>query len=447
MDFARRAHDHNYKMDPIVRSRLDNDFYIYTMGQVIHEKHPNVQVTFGLTNRSKDIRLIDHFSLEELKEQLDHARTLKYTQSELIVLQGQTYYGVKNMFKPAYINSLATSRLPEYEITINKTTGQYDITTAGNWGDVKDWEIHALAIVNELYARSQMRKLSKSQLDIMYARAKVRLYAKLEKIKNEAPELPVSEFGTRRRHGFLWQKWVVETMMEVLGKQFLGTSNVLISQMLGIEAKGTNAHQMPMVYAALAPSNDDEALFQSQYKVLQDWQTVYGEHLRIFLPDTFGTTQFLDNAPSWVQWWNGYRPDSKDPIEAGDEAIKFWERMGQDPKKKLCLFADGLDVGLPGEKLNGHDMIAVHNYFKGRINDSYGWGTNATNSFHGCVPGEPDMMKALSIVMKPIWANGRATVKISDNPAKAKSEDLEELARYYQTFGKDGIGEYRATKV
>lgn len=447
MDFARRAHDHNYRMDPIVRSRADTDFYKLTMGQVIHDKHPRTQVTFSLTNRSTNVRLADHFTIDELKEQLDHVKSLRWTKSELINVQGQTYYGVDNMFKPGFIGSLARSTLPEYEVRVDKDAGQFELVTSGTWLDVKDWEIHALAIVNELYARSQMRKLSKSQLDMMYARAKVRLYAKLERIKREAPEMTISEFGSRRRHSFLWQRWVVEAMMEVLGKQFVGTSNVLIAQQLNIEAKGTNAHEMPMVYAALAAKNGDEAIRQSQYKVLQDWQSVYGEHLRIFLPDTFGTTQFLEDAPSWIQWWTGFRPDSKEPIAAGEEAIAFWRTLAQDPTKKLCLFADGLDVGLPNEPANGHDMIDVHHHFRGRIQDSYGWGTNATNSFSGCVPGMPDMMGPLSIVMKATAADGHATVKLSDQPSKASSIDPAEKDRYLKLFGTEGVGPARRMLV
>ena len=447
MDFAARAHDHNYRMDPIVRSRLDNDFYIYSMGQIVHEKHPSTIVDFDLTNRSGHVRLADHIDIGELREQLDHAKSLRYGKSELIVLQGQTYAGVSNMFSGGYIDRLRRSTLTDYELTVDKEAGQFNLRTGGKWLDSMQWEIHSLAIVNELYARAMMRKLSKAQLDIMYARAKTRLYAKLERIKNEAPDMQVSEFGTRRRHGFLWQKYVVEMMMEVLGDQFIGTSNVLLAQQLGLEAKGTSAHQMPMVYAALAAKDGNEAIRQSQYQVMLDHQSVYGEHLRVFLPDTFGTTQFLENAPNWVQWWAGFRPDSKDAFEAGEEAIAFWKHMSQDPKKKLCLFADGLDIEIPGAPLNGTDMIAVHNRFKGRIMDGYGWGTNATNSFGGCVPGEPDMMKAISIVMKAVSANGHPTVKISDNPSKAKSNDPAELERYLRLFGHAGIGAERATLV
>jgi nicotinate phosphoribosyltransferase len=447
MDFAKRAHDHNYRLDPIVRSRLDDDAYKWFMGATIYEKHPMTRVTFAMTNRTTDVRLADHFSICELKEQLDHVKTLSYTPSEIIHMRGQSYYGESGLFKDGYVNRMAISKLPDYEVSVHQDTGQFELRSSGAWLDVKHWEIHFLSIVNELYSRAQMRLLSRSQLDIMYARAKVRLYAKLERIAREAPELTISEFGTRRRHSFLWQRWVIQTMKEVLGPQFVGTSNLLHAKELGVEVKGTIAHEMSMVYAALAAKDGPEALRQSQYQVLKDVQTVLPEALRLFLPDTFGTTQFLQGAPDWLQWWKGFRPDSKESVEAGEEAIRFWRTMGQDPAKKLLVLSDGLDVDLPGEPGNGADMIAIHKALHGRIIDTYGWGTNASNGFRGTVPGMPDLMKPISIVAKAVEAEGRATVKISDNPAKAKSEDPAELAFYLSTFGQDGVSAARRTLV
>ena len=51
----------------------------------------------------------------------------------------------------------------------------------------------------------------------------------------------------------------------------------------------------------------DEALHESQYRVLELWQKSYGGELLIMLPDTFGTTQFLEGAPDWVADWTGQR--------------------------------------------------------------------------------------------------------------------------------------------
>ncbi len=76
----------------------------------------------------------------------------------------------------------------------------------------------------------------------------------------------------------------------------------------------------------LAP--DDKALKASQYRVLEMWQNTYEGALRIMLPDTFGTTQFLENAPEWAADWTGQRIDSKNPYIAGDEYIQWLERHG-----------------------------------------------------------------------------------------------------------------------
>jgi nicotinate phosphoribosyltransferase len=448
MDFAGRAHDHNYKLDPIIRRRDDIDFYKIPMLQLIHEKHPMTEVSWEVTNRTTSVRLADIVSPEEVREQLDHARSLHWEKSALINLRGQTYYGKEGMFSPAFVSSLGTSKLPDYELTVDKEAGQFGLRTHGTWFASSPWETAFTAVLNELRSRAVMRTMSKSALDIMYARAKVKLYAKLERLK-ERPELLVSDFGTRRRHSFLWQEWAMLTACEVLGPQFVGTSNVFLAHKHGLEAKGTNAHELPMVYAALAAGKGPEALRESQYQVLRDWHHMYGTYLQVFLPDTFGTTQFLENFPADLlpQIWTGYRPDSKEPFEAGEEAIAFWRHVGAAPAKKLCLFADGLDVEIPGFKPNGTDMIALHDRFHGRITDSYGWGTTLTNDFVGCPVGDPLALKPLSLVCKVASANGRAAVKISDNPSKARSPDPSELAYYLETFGHAGVGAARETLV
>ena len=40
IDFARRAHDHNWELDPITRSLLDTDFYKLLMLQFIWKHFP-----------------------------------------------------------------------------------------------------------------------------------------------------------------------------------------------------------------------------------------------------------------------------------------------------------------------------------------------------------------------------------------------------------------------
>jgi nicotinate phosphoribosyltransferase len=210
-------------------------------------------------------------------------------------------------------------------------------------------------------------------------------------------------------------------MQEGLGPKFVGTSNCLIAMRRELEAIGTNAHELPMVYAALAET--DAELADAPYKVLADWHEEHDGNLRIILPDTYGTAQFLAKAPDWLAKWTGIRIDSGDPAEGAETAIRWWQERGEDPREKLVIFSDGLDV----------DVIAdLHARFTGRVRVSFGWGTLLTNDFRGLVPG--DGLAPFSLVCKAVSANGRPTVKLSDNPEKAMGPGLE-IERYKRVFG------------
>jgi nicotinate phosphoribosyltransferase len=299
----------------------------------------------------------------------------------------------------------------------------------GLWLETSMWEIPALAIINELRSRAAMKSYGPFALDVVYARAKAKMWEKVERLQ-KLPDLKISDFGTRRRHSFLWQRWCVEALKEGIGDNFTGTSNVKLAMDTDLEALGTNAHELPMVLAALARS--DEELREAPYRVLQDWKSYYGGNLLIVLPDAFGTDAFLRDAPDWVADWTGFRPDSAPAIEGGERIIKFWESRGRDPKEKLLIFSDGLDV----------DMIEeAYLHFDGRVRMSFGWGTNLTNDFEGCAPAPNPGLDPISIVAKVSEANGRPAVKLSDNPAKATGE-TSEIDRYIRVFGDAGRVEH-----
>ena len=59
LDIARRVHDHTWKLDPIIRSIIDTDFYKLLMLQMIWKMHRDVDATFSLINRKPAIRLAD----------------------------------------------------------------------------------------------------------------------------------------------------------------------------------------------------------------------------------------------------------------------------------------------------------------------------------------------------------------------------------------------------
>ncbi len=290
-----------------MRSLLDTDFYKLMMLQMIWGLYRDVQVTFSLLNRTTRVRVADEIDEGELRTQLDHARTLRFTKKEMIWLGGNNFYGRAHIFDPKFLAWLADFSLPEYEL--RREDGQYVLQFAGPWTHTTMWEIPALAIINELRSRAALRHYGRFTLDVVYARAKAKLWSKVERLRL-LPDLRISDFGTRRRHGFLWQRWCVEALKEGLGDALIGTSNVLMAMDNDLEAIGTNAHELPMVLAAMA--ENDEELRRAPYQVLCDWQRYYAGNLLIVLPELLrhhgvparraGLGRRLDRVPA------GFRP-------------------------------------------------------------------------------------------------------------------------------------------
>ncbi len=418
VDIATRVYNHRWKLDPIVRSLLDTDFYKLLMCQSVFRNRPDTRVTFSLINRSTHVPLARLVDEGELREQLDHIRSLSLTRGESTWLRGNTFYGKRQMFRPDFMEWFEALRLPPYHL--ERRGDQYELTFEGTWPEVMLWEIPALAVLMELRGRAVLGDMGRFELQVLYARAMTRAWEKIERLRG-LPDLAIADFGTRRRHSFLWQDWCVQAMIEGLGEAFTGTSNCLIAMRRDIEAIGTNAHELPMVYAALAETDED--LAQAPYRVLADWHEEHDGNLRIILPDTFGSESFLKRAPDWLGGWTGIRVDSGDPVAGGEMAIRWWQGRGEDPRDKRLIFSDGLDEEV---------IAALHARFSGRAKLSFGWGTLLTNDFRGLVEG--DALAPFSLVCKAAAANGRPTVKLSDNPSKAMGPP-EEIARYKRVFG------------
>ena len=427
VDIATRVWNHKWKIDPIVRSLIDTDFYKLLMCQSVFHNKPDTQVTFSLINRSKNVPLADLIDEGELREQLDHIRSLSLSRGESTWLRGNTFYGKRQMFRPDFMEWFENLRLPPYHL--ERKGDQYELTFEGSWPEVMLWEIPALAVLMELRGRAVLNRMGKFELQVLYARAMTRVWEKIEALR-DIPDLSIADFGTRRRHSFLWQDWCVQAMREGLGSAFTGTSNCKIAMTRELEAIGTNAHELPMVYAALA--EDDAALAQAPYDVLSDWHEEHDGNLRIILPDTFGTTGFLKNAPDWLAGWTGIRIDSGDPATAAEEAIAWWQTRGEDPNVKRIIFSDGLDV----DKIR-----SLHQQFARRVQVSFGWGTLLTNDFRMLVPD--NRLAPFSLVCKAVAANGKPTVKLSDNPNKAMGP-ASEIDRYKRVFS---VGHQKAQDV
>jgi nicotinate phosphoribosyltransferase len=361
------------------------------------------------------VPLAQVISESDLREQLDYARTLRMNRTEVGYLRGMNAYG-QNLFSEQYLEFLCNFQLGEYQL--ERKGDQYHLEFSGDWHNETYWEIPALTIIAQLYARSQVHALSRFQRDVVIAEGRQRLAEKI-RILRQHSDITICDFGLRRTAHSEWHDYVVQTLAEELPEsQFRGTSNTYLAQKYGLTPMGTSAHELPMGLSALFPDFQE-----SQRTVLDMWWRLYGEPLSIALSDTYGTPYFLGCVftPNHAGQWRGTRQDSGDPIAYGEMLIAFYTRMGIDPREKLIVFSDGLTI---------HEIIKIADHFRGRIRVTFGWGTNLTNDLG---------LKTLSIVIKLIRANGKELVKLSDNIAKAigpvhEIERIKRMTEYANTF-------------
>lgn len=397
---------------PIIESLLDVDFYKFTMGQMVFLRYPDVPVTYALTNRTREIRLASVVDEVELREELDHARSLRFNNSELHYLRGTNEYGDR-MFSEDYLDFLRGLALPEYEL--DQVDGSFQLSFTGLWSHAIYWETIALALLSELYYRSLMRKLSTFEKDLVYAEGKMRLANKI-RVLREHPQIEFVDFGTRRRFSREWQYYVDRTLAEELPEQFPGTSATESALRHGLVPMGTSAHELYMVMSSIMNESDDR-IRASHNQVLKDWWELYGWGLSVAVTDTYGSEFFFrDMTASQARAWKGLRHDSGDPLEFGERAIRFYEDHGIDPKEKLVIFSDGLELDT---------ILGLSERFHGRVKLSFGWGTNLTNDM-GFDP--------IAIVVKAVEACGIRTVKLTDNLAKATGSK-EDIERFKRIFG------------
>lgn len=397
---------------PIITSLLDIDFYKFTMGQLVFHRYPDVPVRYAFKNRTSKVKIPEFVREEDLRRELDEARKLRFNNSELHYLRGTNEYGGR-MFEEDYLEFLRGFELPEYRLEV--VDGELVIEVAGRWRETIYWETIILSIVNELYNDALMSRLSRFEQEAIQAEGILRLKRKIKKLRAR-PKLKFSEFGTRRRFSGEHQDYVVGVLAKEIPEQLLGTSNVLLAMKHGLLPMGTSGHETQMAMSGIMHGSDDEIL-ASHNKVLQDWWDEYGWGLSIALTDTFGTDFFFrDMTGEQARDWKGLRQDSGDPMVFGKKALAFYEGHGVDPKDKLLIFSDGLDVDI---------MIRIHREFSKTIGVTFGWGTNLTNDV-GFAP--------LSLVVKIVEANGHGTVKLSDNMAKAIGS-FEDIERFKRIFG------------
>ena len=400
-----------------VTSLLDVDFYKFTMGQFVFRRHPEVRVRYRLLCRTPDAALARRVPVEALREALERARALSFTEAELEYLRTGITPG---LFGEDFLQFLAELRLPP--VAVARAGDGFDLEVEAPWPSLILWETIILSTLGELLTRAALSGGGAGAEREAEERGRERLARKIETLRRN-PGVRFASFGTRRRFSRRWQLELEERLAEELPEQFVGTSSVLAARRHGLRPIGTVAHEIFMVAAVLGegsgdgdrPASDAE-IAGSLLRTADAWWDLYGEPYSLFLTDTWGSESYFRGlGEPRARRFRGVRHDSGDPVAFGERVIRWYSDLGIAPREKEAVFSDGLEV---------EDLVALQRRFAGRVGVSFGWGTNLTND---C--GLP----TFSLVVKPVAANGRPLVKLSDDAAKSTG-DPAEVARYRRVF-------------
>lgn len=393
---------------PIVQSLLDTDLYKFTMLQVVLHQFPQTHSVYHFRCRNEDKIA---YPLREIKDELDQELdilcTLQFKPEELDYLRSLRF------IKSDFVDYLELFQLKRRFINtqINQQ-GSLDIVVEGPMIQAMFFEIFVLAIVNELYFRrlETPAVLEEGERRLQTKAALLKDYANQQQ-PTDTPFL-VSDFGTRRRYSYAWQRHVINTLHHAAPDVFRGSSNVYLAMKLNIAPIGTMAHEFMQAFQAL-----NFRLRDFQTAALESWVHEYRGDLGIALTDVVGMDAFLrDFDLYFAKLFDGLRHDSGDPYLWGDKAYAHYLKLRIDSKTKMLTFSDGLNL----EKAWG-----LYQYFKDRFQTSFGIGTNLSNDM-GHVP--------LNIVLKLVECNGQSVAKLSDSPGKTMSTDETFLAYLRQVF-------------
>ncbi|WP_297846290.1 nicotinate phosphoribosyltransferase [Pseudomonas sp.] len=388
--------------DRIVQNLLDTDFYKLTMMQAVLHNYPNVDVEWEFRCRNgEDLRPY----LSEIRHQIALLCELSMGPEQLGFLERISF------MKPDFLRFLGLFRFNMRYVQTHIEDGELRIRLHGPWLHVIMFEVPLLAIVSEV--RNRIRHPG-----TLLVQARDQLYRKFDWLQanassDELAELKVADFGTRRRFSYRVQEEVVSVLKQDFPGQFVGTSNVELARKLDLKPLGTMAHEWIMAHQQLGPR-----LIDSQIVALDCWVREYRGLLGIALTDCITTDAFLNDFDLYfAKLFDGLRHDSGEPVQWAEKCIAHYQKLGIDPMSKTLVFSDGLN--LP-------KALDIFRALRGRINVSFGIGTNLTADIPGIEP--------MSIVLKMTACAGQAVAKISDEPGKTQCKDPNFVAYLRHVF-------------
>ncbi|NWL78933.1 nicotinate phosphoribosyltransferase [Pseudomonas taiwanensis] len=386
----------------IIQNLLDTDFYKLTMMQAVLHNYPNAEVEWELRCRN-DEDLTPY--LAEIRFQIEQLADISITPDQLNFLERIPF------IKQDFIRFLSLFRFNLRYLQLGIDNGQLCVRLRGPWLHVILFEIPLLAIISEVRNRYRYR-------DVKLVQARERLYRKLDWLSANASDdelagFQLADFGTRRRFSYRVQEEVVHILKRDFPGRFVGTSNVHLAREYDIKPIGTMAHEWLMAHQQLGPR-----LIDSQIAALDCWVREYRGLLGIALTDCINMQAFLNDFDLYfAKLFDGLRHDSGDPLQWAERAITHYEKLGIDPQTKTLVFSDGLDMPR---------ALALYRALRGRIQVSFGIGTNLTCDIPGVEP--------MNIVIKMTACNGQPVAKISDEPGKTQCRDENFVAYLKHVF-------------
>lgn len=372
----------------IIRSILDTDLYKLCMGMCIAHHYPRVPVTYEFINRG-GTKFPDGFG-QRLRQEVDSMRELHLTSDEEAFLRDKCYY-----LKPNYIDMFRAYRFDPTQVNIRQVGSKLFITIRGPWYLTVYWEVPLMALISELYyemtkqpPRGVARLEPKQFPNGSWEDAVEHKYRRMD-----AAGIILSEFGTRRRHSYAVQDYVIKTGKD--HRCLAGTSNVHLAYKHGLTPHGTMAHEWVSAHACMFGYR------MATKMMLERWVDVYEGELGTALPDTFTTGVFFSEFSTlYAKLFDGIRWDSGDWKWFTDSVVDHYKKLRIDPMAKSIVYSDGLDID---------QALEIQEYAEGKIQARFGIGTNLTNSV-GRIP--------LNMVIKLVECDGRPAVKLSDSPGK-----------------------------
>lgn len=391
--------------EPLITSLLDTDLYKLTMMQAFYHAPEFSGVVaewkFNCRNRTGNGTDLTRI-LSEIVRQLDLVCTLRFEEDEL------AYLATLPFFKKDFLEYLRTFQLEREHVYARPLAeGDIDLRFRGPIVAICLFEIYALAIISELNTFQL-----EFGFDTDFARQRLANKLRMLTDHSDLAGVRIADFSTRRRASKAWQYEMVEIFRDTARQHLAGTSNLYLAWKLELTPIGTMAHEWLQAWQGVVDLAD------AQRAALNGWVREYHGSLGIALTDNYSMDAFCrDFSPALARSFSGLRHDSGDPFNWGEQAIELYSRSGIDPLSRTLIFSDSLDFPR---------MIKIYEHFRGRVQMSFGIGTNLGNDVG---------IKALNIIIKLVRVNGQPVAKVSDEPGKSMCEDENYLREVAKTYG------------